>query len=91
MPVIQITMSQGRTVEQTRQLVKVLTSETARILDTKEETIKIPILRKHGKFWTLLHMRISSRSTRSGKNLKECVVSILEMEHMKLALLGNIY
>jgi 4-oxalocrotonate tautomerase len=31
MPVIQITMSEGRTVEQKRELVKVLTKEAARI------------------------------------------------------------
>jgi len=38
MPVIQITMSQGRSVEQKRELVKVLTKETARIMKTDEET-----------------------------------------------------
>jgi len=42
-PVIQITMSQGRTVKQKRELVKVLTKETARILNTKEESIRILI------------------------------------------------
>ena len=37
MPVIQITMSEGRTLEQKRELVRVLTKETARILNSKEE------------------------------------------------------
>ncbi len=32
MPVIQITMSEGRSVEQKRELVKVLTKEIARIM-----------------------------------------------------------
>jgi 4-oxalocrotonate tautomerase len=41
MPVIQITMSQGRTVDQKRELVKVLTRETARILNTEEDSIRI--------------------------------------------------
>lgn len=41
MPVIQVTMSQGRTVEQKRELVQVLTREAARILKTKEGTIRI--------------------------------------------------
>lgn len=43
MPVIQITMSQGRTVEQKRELVSVLTKETARILKTREAAIRILI------------------------------------------------
>lgn len=41
MPVIQITMIQGRTLEQ--EIVQVLTKETARILKTKEEAIRILI------------------------------------------------
>lgn len=41
MPVIQITMSQGRTVEQKRELVSVLTKETSRILNVSEESIRI--------------------------------------------------
>lgn len=41
MPVIQITMSQGRTVEQKREFVRVLTREAARILGTKEESVRI--------------------------------------------------
>jgi 4-oxalocrotonate tautomerase len=36
MPVIQITISQGRSVYQKRELVKVLTRETARIMKTEE-------------------------------------------------------
>jgi 4-oxalocrotonate tautomerase len=43
MPVIQITISQGRSVEQKRELIKVLTRETARIMQTKEEKIRILI------------------------------------------------
>ncbi|MGD1835252.1 MAG: tautomerase family protein [Nitrososphaeraceae archaeon] len=41
MPLIQITLSQGRTVEQKRELVKVLTKETARILNSNEENMRI--------------------------------------------------
>jgi len=41
MPVVQITMSEGRTAEQKRELVRVLTKESARILNTREETIRI--------------------------------------------------
>ena len=36
MPVIQITISQGRSIEQKRELVKVLTRETARIMKTDD-------------------------------------------------------
>jgi hypothetical protein len=36
LPVIQVTMSKGRTVEQKRELVQVLTEESARILKTKK-------------------------------------------------------
>lgn len=43
MPVIGITMSQGRSVEQKRELIKVLTRETARIMQTHEENIRILI------------------------------------------------
>jgi 4-oxalocrotonate tautomerase len=39
MPVIQITISQGRSVDQKRELIKVLTRETARIMKTGEEKI----------------------------------------------------
>ncbi|AFU57077.1 putative 4-oxalocrotonate tautomerase family enzyme [Candidatus Nitrososphaera gargensis Ga9.2] len=51
MPVIQITMSQGRTVEQKRELVKVLTKETARILNTKEESIRVLIYEVSKENW----------------------------------------
>ena len=40
MPVIQITMSEGRTLEQKRELIRVLTKETARILNSKEENMR---------------------------------------------------
>jgi 4-oxalocrotonate tautomerase len=40
MPVIQITISQGRSVEQKRELIGVLTRETARIMNTEEEKVK---------------------------------------------------
>ena len=43
MPVIQITISQGRSIEQKRELVQVLTKETARIMKTKEENVRILI------------------------------------------------
>jgi 4-oxalocrotonate tautomerase len=51
MPVIQITMSQGRTVEQKRELVQVLTKETARILKTKEKSICILIYEVSKENW----------------------------------------
>ncbi len=51
MPVIQVTMSQGRTVEQKRELVKVLTREAARILNTKEDTVRILIYEVSKENW----------------------------------------
>lgn len=51
MPVIQVTMSQGRTVEQKRELVKVLTREAARILKTKEDAVRILIYEVSGENW----------------------------------------
>ncbi len=51
MPVIQITMSQGRTVEQKRELVQVLTKEAARILKTKEESIRVLIYEVSKENW----------------------------------------
>jgi 4-oxalocrotonate tautomerase len=51
MPVIQITMSHGRTVEQKRELVQVLTKETARILKTKEAGIRILIYEVSKENW----------------------------------------
>jgi 4-oxalocrotonate tautomerase len=51
MPVIQVTMSVGRNVEQKRELVRVLTKETARILGTKEESIRILIYEVAKENW----------------------------------------
>ena len=51
MPVIQITISQGRFVEQKRELIKVLTRETARIMQTKEEKIRILIYEVSKENW----------------------------------------
>ncbi|AIF83119.1 4-oxalocrotonate tautomerase family enzyme [Candidatus Nitrososphaera evergladensis SR1] len=51
MPVIQITMSQGRTVEQKRELVKVLTRETARILNAKEDGVRVLIYEVSKENW----------------------------------------
>ena len=51
MPVIQITMSQGRSVEQKRELVKVLTRETARIMKTDEEKVRILIYEVSRENW----------------------------------------
>ena len=51
MPVIQITISQGRSVEQKRELVKVLTKETARIMKTQEEKIRILIYEVSKENW----------------------------------------
>ncbi len=43
MPVIQITISQGRSIEQKRELISVLTKETARIMKTEQEKVRILI------------------------------------------------
>ena len=51
MPVIQITMNEGRTLEQKRELVKVLTKETARILNSKEENMRILIYEVSKENW----------------------------------------
>ena len=51
MPVIQVTMSVGRNVEQKRELVSVLTKETARILRTKEESIRVLIYEVSKENW----------------------------------------
>ncbi|HUG96475.1 MAG TPA: 2-hydroxymuconate tautomerase family protein [Nitrososphaera sp.] len=51
MPVIQVTMSQGRTVEQKRELVGVLTREAARILKTKEQAIRVLIYEVSKENW----------------------------------------
>jgi 4-oxalocrotonate tautomerase len=51
MPVIQITMSTGRTAEQKRELVRALTTETARILNTKADAVRILIYEVSGENW----------------------------------------
>ena len=51
MPVIQITMSEGRTLEQKRELVRVLTKETARILSSKEENMRVLIYEVSKENW----------------------------------------
>ena len=51
MPVIQITLGQGRSVEQKRELVKVLTKETARIMKTDEERVRILIYEVTKENW----------------------------------------
>ena len=51
MPVIQITISQGRSVEQKRELIRVLTRETARILNTEEEKVRILIYEVSKQNW----------------------------------------
>jgi 4-oxalocrotonate tautomerase len=51
MPVIQITISQGRSVEQKRELIRVLTRETARILNTEEEKVRILIYEVSKENW----------------------------------------
>ena len=51
MPVIQVTISQGRSVEQKRELVKILTRETARIMKTDEEKVRILIYEISRENW----------------------------------------
>jgi 4-oxalocrotonate tautomerase len=51
MPVIQITISQGRSVEQKRELVNVLTKETARIMKTEEDKVRILIYEVSKENW----------------------------------------
>ena len=51
MPVIQITISQGRSVEQKRELVKILTKETARIMKTQEDKVRILIYEVSKENW----------------------------------------
>jgi 4-oxalocrotonate tautomerase len=51
MPVIQITISQGRSVEQKRELVKVLTMETARIMKTEQDKVRILIYEVSKENW----------------------------------------
>lgn len=52
MPVIQITMSLGRSVEQKRELVSALTKETARIMKTDEAKIRILIYEVSRENWS---------------------------------------
>jgi 4-oxalocrotonate tautomerase len=52
LPVIQITLSKGRTVEQKRELVQIITEESARILKTKNENIRILIYEVEGENWS---------------------------------------
>jgi 4-oxalocrotonate tautomerase len=51
MPVIQITISLGRSVEQKRELIEVLTKETARIMKTQEEKVRILIYEVSKENW----------------------------------------
>jgi 4-oxalocrotonate tautomerase len=51
LPVIQITLSKGRTIEQKRELVKIITAESTRILKTKNENIRILIYEVEGENW----------------------------------------
>lgn len=51
MPVIQITISHGRSVEQKRELIEVLTRETARIMKTQEEKVRILIYEVSKENW----------------------------------------
>lgn len=51
LPVIQITMSKGRTIEQKRELVSIITKESARILKTRNENIRILIYEVEGENW----------------------------------------
>ena len=48
---IQITISHGRTVEQKRDLIKVLTKETARIMKTQEEKVRVLIYEVSKENW----------------------------------------
>lgn len=43
MPIVNIKMAKGRTIEQKRELVKVFTEEAVRILDVKSEWITVII------------------------------------------------
>jgi 4-oxalocrotonate tautomerase len=52
MPVIQITISMGRTTAQKRELVNVLTEETARIMKTDKSKIRILIYEVSRENWS---------------------------------------
>ena len=51
MPVIQMTISMGRSIEQKRELVNVLTEETARIMKTDKSKIRILIYEVSRENW----------------------------------------
>ena len=51
MPVIQITISLGKFLEQKRELIKVLTKETARIMKTDEEKVRVLIYEVSKENW----------------------------------------
>ncbi|HZA64561.1 MAG TPA: tautomerase family protein [Nitrososphaeraceae archaeon] len=51
MPVIQITVSTGRSTEQKRELVSILTKETARIMMTDEAKVRILIYEVSRENW----------------------------------------
>jgi 4-oxalocrotonate tautomerase len=51
MPVIQITISLGRSLEQKRELIKVMTKETARIMKTDEEKVRVLIYEVSKENW----------------------------------------
>ena len=51
MPVIQITISLGRSLEQKREFIKVLTKETARIMETDEEKVRVLIYEVSKENW----------------------------------------
>ena len=52
MPVIQITISMGRSIEQKRELVNVLTEETARIMKTDKSKVRILIYEVSRENWS---------------------------------------
>jgi 4-oxalocrotonate tautomerase len=52
MPVIQITISLGRSIEQKRELVNVLTEETARIMKTDKSKVRILIYEVSRENWS---------------------------------------
>ena len=51
MPVIQITVSTGRSIELKRELVSILTKETARIMMTDEAKVRILIYEVSRENW----------------------------------------
>jgi 4-oxalocrotonate tautomerase len=51
MPVIQITVSTGRSIEQKRELVSILTKETARIMMTDEAKVRVLIYEVSRENW----------------------------------------